>query len=46
VCVTLTPTALKLLLNAKSPDDESIQPLMREIDLATERLFGGRRDLT
>lgn len=45
VCVILTPTALKLLLNAKSPDDESIRPLMQEIGGATERLFGGRRDV-
>ncbi len=43
VCVTLTPTALKLLLNARSPDDDSIRSLMREVDLATERLFGGKR---
>ena len=39
VIVTLTPQALRLLLNARTPDDASIQPLMREIDAATERLF-------
>lgn len=39
VCITLTPQALRLLLDARTPDDESIQPLFREIDAATERLF-------
>jgi hypothetical protein len=43
VCVNLTPEALKRLLNAKSRQDESIRPLMEQIDQATERLFGAMR---
>jgi hypothetical protein len=44
VCVKLTPQAVQLLLNAKSPEDDSIKSIMDTINEATARLFKGRRE--